>query len=297
MRVLSLLASLLLSAPALAARVAVVQSDDLPQYTDPVAPFEEALGEPVDRYNLHGREKDAEALVERLREDPPDVVFALGAKAAWVLRKRLPHIPIVYASILSPSRFDVEGRGTRGVSMIAAPARTMSQLAGFFPELKTIAVLRGPSIPDARIEAMQQAAAAVGVALVVERVRDPKDVRTVLPALAPRVDALWLQADRETLDRPTFRFVVEETHRTKLPLVVETENMVRAGGMFAVVPDAAGVGRTAARLVQDVLQGAEPVGDIAYSEDVDVVLNLKTVDETNTAFERLMLDFVDVVVE
>ena len=116
-----MLVASLLAAPALGARVAVVQSDDLAPYTAPVQPFVEALGEPADLYNIRGREGDAEALVQRLQADPPQVVFALGAKAAWIMRKRLPDVPVVYASILSPRRFDVEGPNTRGNSMIAAP--------------------------------------------------------------------------------------------------------------------------------------------------------------------------------
>jgi putative ABC transport system substrate-binding protein len=263
----------------------------------PVRPFLDALGEPADVYNLRGREADAESLATRLQANPPEVVFALGAKAAWIVRKRLPDVPVVYVSILSPGRFDIEGRGTSGISMVAAPQRTVSQLSSFFPELRTVGILRGPSIPDARIAEMEAAAAAVGVALTVVRVAGPKDVRARFHDLALGVDAIWLQADREVMDRSTFRFVVEETQRMRLPLVVETENMVRAGGMFAVVPDEAGLGRQAAAMVRQVLAGERPDGTVAYAEDVDVVLNVGAVHSTQTPFEALMLDFVDVVVE
>lgn len=296
-RLLTALVATLIAGPALAGRVAVVQSDDLDPYTAPVQPFLDALGEPADVYNLRGRENDADALASRLVDDPPQVVFALGAKAAWLLRKRLPGVPVVHASILSPKRFDIEGPNTLGISMIAAPERTISQLSSFFPDIRRVGILRGPSIPDQRIQAMHAAAKAVGVRLVVVETAGPKQVRSHFHDLALEVDAIWLQADRQVLDRSTFRFMVEETQRMRLPLVVETENMVRAGGMFAVVPDAAGVGRQAAGLVRSLLDGATADGTVAYANDVDVVLNVGAVHTTQTPFEALMLDFVDVVVE
>ncbi|MFK7928901.1 MAG: ABC transporter substrate-binding protein [Myxococcota bacterium] len=291
------LLALALVSPAWAGRVAVVQSDDLEPYTAPVQPFLDALGEPADVYNLGGHRRGAEKLAERLKARPPEVVFALGAKAAWIMHERLPDVPIVYASILSPSRFDIEGRNVAGVSMIAAPERSISQLASFFPELERVIVLRGPSIPNNRILAMEQAAAQVDLELVVERVREPKDVRAALTKVASKGDAVWLQADREVLDRNTYRLVVEETHRARVPLVVETENMVRAGGLFAVVPDPVGVGQKAAYLARGVLNGQKPEGEVVYADEVDLVLNVSTVPAIAVPFEELMLDFVDIIVK
>jgi len=283
--------------PAEAARVAVVASDDLAAYTEPIRAFTEAIGEPVDVYNLRGRETDAENLAKRLSNRPPEVVFALGAKAAWILRKRLPSVPLVYAAILSPARFDIEGRGTVGVSTTAPPERTISQLASFFPGLRRVAVLRGPSIPDSTMAAMLEAAAVVGVEIVDHRVRTPKDVRLAFSSRGGDVDALWVQADREVLDRPTYRFAVEESQRLRLPLVVETENMVRAGGLFAVVPDPDGVGRRAAEVAKLLLAGEAADGRVEHVDEVDVVVNLTTVEGTRTSFDRLMLDFVDIAIE
>ena len=144
------------------------------------------LGEPADVFNLRGREKDAEALVERLKADPPEVVFALGAKAAWIV-KRQTAIPVVYASILSPSRFDVEGRNVAGVAMVAAPGRSLGQLAAFFPSIKKLVVLRGPSIPDSRILEMTHVAESAGLTLDVRRVRTPKELRDALSDLGDAV--------------------------------------------------------------------------------------------------------------
>lgn len=286
------------SLPALASRVVVVASDDLAPYTDPIQPFLDALGEPAEVYNLRGREADAQALSKRLTARPPEIVFALGAKAAWTLRKSHPKIPLVYASILAPARFDIEGRGTAGISMVAAPELSISQFKSFFSDIKGIGLLRGPSIPDSRIASMESAAKDLGLELVIERVRSPAEVRQALHKLGSRVDAIWLQADRAIVDRPTYRFVVEETQRTRRPLVVETENMVRAGGMFATIPDSDGLGRQAAAVVREVLDDGRVLkGEVLDPQDVDVVLNLGILRAVGAPFDMLLIDFVDVVVE
>jgi putative tryptophan/tyrosine transport system substrate-binding protein len=295
--VLVLLAALA-ALPAFASRVVVVASDDLTPYTAPIQPFLDALGEPAEVYNLRGREADAQALSKRLAARPPDVVFALGAKAAWILRKNHPKIPVVYASILAPARFDIEGRGTVGIAMVAAPELAVSQFKSFFSDIGKIGVLRGPSIPDSRIAAMEKAAKDLGIELVIERVRSPAEVRQALHKLGSRVDAIWLQADRAVVDRPTYRFVVEETQRTRRPLVVETENMVRAGGMFATIPDSQGLGRQAAAVVREVLDDGRVLkGELLDPDEVDVVLNLGVLRAVGAPFDMLLIDFVDVVVE
>lgn len=290
------LTALLLPNVASATRVVVVQSDELTPYTAPVQPFLDALGQDADVYNLRGREKDADLLVERLEKDPPEVVFALGAKAAWTIKKRTD-IPVVYASILSPNRFDVMGVNVAGVSMVASPGRSLGQLAAFFPSIDRMVVLRGPSVPDSRILEMKHVAKAAGLTLEFIPVSSPKELRTAFAAIEDGVDAVWLQADREILDKPTYVFVVEEAQRSRVPLVVETENMVRAGGMFAVVPDPAGVGKKAAELVETVLNGQRPEGEVVYADGVQVVLSVPRVKESGIPFESLMLDFVDIVVE
>jgi len=297
-RLAVLLLMTLLACPALAARVVVVVSDDLAPYTTPVQPFLDALGEPAEVFNLRGRESDAQALSKRLSTRPPEVVFALGAKAAWIIKKNHPKVPLVHAAILAPGRYDIEGRNTAGVAMVAAPELALSQFSGFFDTVKRVGVLRGPSIPDARIEAMERAAKEIGIELVVERVRNPADVRRALHKLGAKVDAVWLQMDRAVVDRPTYRFIVEETQRTRRMLVVESENMVRAGGLFATIPDPAGIGRQAAAIVRQVLDEDRRLkGEIEDPEDLDVVLNLAVLRLINAPFDPLLLDFVDVKVE
>ena len=279
------------------ARIAVIQSDDVPYYTEPVEAFLEAFDEPVTVVNIHGRYPMAEAAATRLKNDPPEVFFCLGAKAAYAMKFLFPDTPIVYASILAPGRFEIKGPKITGVSMTVPAAAAVSQYKSFFEATKTLGVIRGPNITNSRMEALEAAAAGSKVELITERARTPKGVVPIIHKLAPQVDALWLQADRAIINQRVFRRLVDETRRRQIGLIVESEAMVRAGALFAVVPSHDGVGKQAADAVRQILDGANPrhIG-IQSPTEANVVLNLTTLKASNLKFDSLLLDFVDVKV-
>jgi putative ABC transport system substrate-binding protein len=135
--------------------------------------------------------------------------------------------------------------------------------------------------------------------VVDQRVRAAKDVRSAVVLLARKeVDALWVPPDRAILTSDNYRTIAEEARRRHLPLLVETRNMVEAGGLFTLAPDAEAVGRQAARLVRRILDG-ERVGKLQPEppEKLLVVLNTATLDRAELEFDKLLLDFVDVVVD
>jgi len=294
-----LLATLFAAAPALAGpRVVVIQSDTLDAYTEPVPAFIDTLDEPVQVVNLNGRRAEADATMERLRRDPPDAVFALGAKAAWSVAQNLPDTPLVYASVLEPTRYGLSGNQVTGVSATVEPGLFLSQFTGFFPEVGRIGIIRGPSGDSERHQAMVDAADAVGVSLVTVEVTSPREARKALASLSEQVDGLWLQPDRETLDASTFRYFTEESRRRGLPLLVETQNMVAAGALFAVIPDADGVGAQAAEMIRRILAGAAPaILPVESPDKTQVVLSLRAARLAEVDVDPLLLDFVDVVVE
>ncbi len=297
-RTLLLLGTLLFASSAQAGRVAVLQSDALPPYTEPVEAFLEALGQPAVVLNLHGRRAEVEGVVKRLRREDPDVVFVLGAKAAYTVHQRLPNAKIVYAMVHDPARYGVAGTRVTGVAATVAPAQYLSQYAGFFPDTRVIGVVRGPLSTEARMVAAQDVARSLELALQVEEVASVRETRRAFFRMAKDVDAIWLQPDRAMLTPELFRLMAEEARRRRIPLLVETDNMVRAGALFAVVPDPASIGRQAASMTRTILGGASP--SVLPVEDPGgtwVVFNVDTADQGGIPFDRLILDFVDVVVE
>jgi putative ABC transport system substrate-binding protein len=277
-------------------RVVVVQSDDLAPYTAPVPAFLEALGEAASVVDLHGRRGEGEALIERLKTDRPAVVFALGAKAAWTVHEGLPDTTLVYASVLEPERYGLSGSNVLGISAAVDPVGYLAQFVGFFPDTRKVGLLRGPGTSDTTLATLHLAARDAGVDLVVAEADSPRRVRSAYESLAQDIDAVWLWPDRSIMSVESFRTLTQETRRRRVPLLVGTDNMVRAGGTFAVVPDPAAVGVQAAELVRAVLAGAPRPESAAWPREVRVALNARALQAAEIEFEPLMLDFVDLVV-
>ena len=280
------------------ARIAVVQSDELPYYTAPTQAFLDQFDEPISVVNIQGRYAKAQAIKDRFEDAPPEVFFCLGAKAAYAIKRLFPKTPIVYASILAPSRFDIQGPYIAGVSMTVPPAAALSQYVSFFENTKRIGVIRGPNITNTRMQDLEDAAARVRVELLTERARSPKNVVPVVHRLGKDVDAIWLQADRAIVNPRVFQRLVEETRRRHIGLIVESEAMVRAGALFAVVPKHEGVGTQAAKAVSRILNGTSPreIG-VESPTLANVVVNIDTMQNSNLEFDKLLLDFVDIKIE
>jgi len=280
-------------------RIAVVVSDDLEAYRAPAEAFLAQLAEQPRVYNLRGRPSEAARVVKELDRENPAVVVCIGAKAAYAVRNGLSDTPLVYAGILDPRRYGIEGNQVTGVTMDVEPVTFLSQFTGFFPEVDVVGVIRGPDTTDARIDAMTAAASELGRRVVVHDVTSSREVRGAFVALVKQgVDAMWVPPDRTVLTTSGYRTITEEARRRHLPLLVDTENMVEAGGLFTIVPSADGIGRQAAELVQKVLDGASPaVLPPEDPEELLVVLNTRTLEAAELPFDRLLLDFVDVVIE
>lgn len=286
-----LLLASLAHAQADARRVVVLVSDDLAPYELPIDPFVEELGTRPRILKLHGREVVAEVETAALRQAEPDVIFALGAKAAFAAHTRLPNVPMVYASVHDPARYGIEGDQVTGIQAVVPPETYLSQVTAFFPKVKKVGVIRGTE-EDTR--ALEAAAGDVGLTLVVRKVDSPKAFRNAMNALARETDAVWLAPGRTYLTPEGFRGAVQELRRRSKPLLADSVNMVAAGAAFAVVPDLRGVGKQAAQMAEKLLNGAAPsVIPIESPEALSTAVNLGTLRDGDIPHEALMLDFAD----
>ena len=67
---------------ATAQQVVVLQSDTLAPYQEAVEAFQINVGQDVRVIDLRGERERAVAVAHQLQKAPPDLVFAVGAKAA-----------------------------------------------------------------------------------------------------------------------------------------------------------------------------------------------------------------------
>lgn len=277
--------------------VVVLESDDLAAYEKATDAYRDELSRPVRVMELKGSRVRADDIVHRLHEHPPALIYALGAKAAFVAVNELSHLPVVYGMVRDPARYGIHGEQVTGVRVDLPYETVMSQFRLFVPDARTLGVILGPEHPH--LEAMAAAARATGFELVTRQVEGARQVRPVLARMCREVDALWVLPDPDIVTPETYRFMREQARRSGLPLLAGTEALVTAGALLAVVPDYEAAGRQAATLTRRILGAGIPPAEIepVPPEKMRVVLNRDTLHELGLELDPLLLDFADEVLE
>ncbi|MEN9786512.1 MAG: hypothetical protein RLZZ299_1776 [Pseudomonadota bacterium] len=279
--------------------VVILKSDSLDAYQAPIERFRSALGRPTTVYDLMGKRERADALARQLAADPPPLVFALGAKAAYVAAHKLPNVPLVHAMVINPARYGVGGTQVTGVSTDVAADTALSQFKLFAPKVERLGVLLAASNTGPGTQGALDSARLLGYELNVQRVTNPRDLRAAWDRIASEVDALWLIPDPVVLNPEGYRYLHGETRRRKLPILATTEALVHAGAFMCVAPNRENVGQQAADLAIRILDGGELPGIIPLAEpsEVRVVLNRATLETLGLEVDMALLDFVDEIVE
>jgi putative ABC transport system substrate-binding protein len=277
--------------------VVVLKSDDLSAYEAPIQAFQEAMGRPVTVLDIQGQKTVARDVVTRLRFDPPPLVFALGAKAAWMVHQQMPRVPLVYGMIQNPHRYGLVGESVTGVAFEIPYDILMSQIQLFLPDVRKVGVILTNQNPTA--QDLRGAAEAAGLELDISSVQTSRDVRGACVRLSKRVDAVLVVNDPEVLTPENFRFIREQTRRRGIPVLATSEVLARAGALLSVVPDYRETGVQAAALAQQILDEDERPErlPVAMPEGARVVLNRGVLRSLELDIDPLLLDFTDEVIE
>lgn len=289
---------LLASAAFARADIAVLVSDRLAVYDAPVARFRESVGRAVTVFEIGGDRARADSIVKQLAADPPPLIFAVGAKAAYVAVNDLPAIPVVYAMVLDPGRYGIAGTQVTGVSMEVPAEATLSQFQLFAPKVKHLGILLSATNTSPQVAEALSAARRLGFQTTVQRVTNARDLRAAWLRMADNVDGVWLLPDPVVMVPDSFRWLRNDAMRRRVPMLASTENLVRAGALLCVAPDSDVAGQQASELARRILDTGDLPGTIEPlpPATMRVVLNRDTLDSIGLEVDELMLDFADEVV-
>ncbi|MHB8417042.1 MAG: ABC transporter substrate-binding protein [Myxococcales bacterium] len=241
-------------------RVAALLSEDINAYRQALAGFKKAYKGPVIDFNM-GPAGDR---LGEVRASHPDVVLAIGVRAAKAAAEGLPDLPVVYCMVLDPEVNGIAGSNVTGVTLAIPVKRQFEELRRVVPSLGKLGVVFSPDKSGALMGEARSAASSLGLTLIAEEVQHSDQVPDALARLAGKVDAFWLPPDATVVTKETFRLALELSLARKLPLMVFNSQFVKAGALMALSPDYAASGEDAARVIRQVLAGKKP-GDIPVS--------------------------------
>ena len=228
------------------------------------------------------------ALAAELVRLPVDVLVAAGTTAIQAAQHATTTIPIVMvvavdavaqgfvASLARP------GRNITGLTALQQdlPGKELELLTALVPTASPVAVLMNPANTGnvLQVHAVQRAAQAAGVQLLVLEARRPEDLQHVFATL-PRegVHALLILTDALLLNTSRADVLAALALQSRIPAMYGWRRFAEAGGLMSYGPSSPGFHYRAAAYVDKLLKGAKPADlPVEQPTKFELVINLKT---------------------
>jgi putative ABC transport system substrate-binding protein len=257
------------------AAVVLLRSGDLDPYREAERGFRTAFPDSI--VTLDASTRTPEDIASAVRALHPEVVVAIGLRAAVVARDRLARVPVVYCAIPHPKRFDLDGDWMVGVRNDVDPGLEVAALRQIVPNARSIGYLCSANADPEERRRARAAARAAGFEFVEAPIASAADLPVVARRLATQVQALWMPADPLVATPEGFRFLLGLSLSTRLPILAFTDALVKKGALVAVAPDYAEAGALAAQQVKRIRAGERPADLPSLSVSrMHTVVNLAT---------------------
>lgn len=267
-----------------AAEIAIVKSADLRYYDDAIMGFKAGLPPmtKVKEYNMEGQLARGREIGKSLRASPPDLIFAVGLKAAISAKLEIFDTPVVFCMVLNPDAYDLPASNMTGIAVRTPPEAQLAALRSLMPNRKRIGVLYGEDQTGAAVREAISVATQQGLELVSVAVHRQEDVPHALRGLLPKIDALWLIQDQVVVSESAIPIILESSLRARVPIFTFSSTLVQQGALGALILDPWAVGQQAARLSLTRLKDTGALaGTMVAPEHSQWALNLKSAEHFN----------------
>ena len=240
------------------ALVSVIFSSDIEPYQQAWSGFRTLLNDKkvaVWSSQYFIKQKNPESIVSLVKAEKPDIILALGTRAAKFSQQYLNNFPIVYALVLNPE--NIEGNNITGV-LLDIPARMeLESVKKIFPEVKKIgAIYSDESL--ARVNELNQAATDLGLQLIKKKINDDKELPQAVSDIAWQINCLMMVADTKIYFPQSVKYLLLESLRQKFPVIGLSKLHTKAGALLSIDCDYYDLGRQSGELAIRVLDGEQP---------------------------------------
>jgi putative ABC transport system substrate-binding protein len=237
----------------------------------------------------------------------PELILVHGTRSLAAVQQETPGIPIVFAGVPDPIRSGI-------VTSLARPGGSVTgfttfegsnigKLAGLLketaPRIARVASIVSADFADnaSITEALDTAAAALGVKAVIVPVTDPAEIEPAIEMFAREPNGGLVASGDQTI--VTYRKpIIAAAARHRLPAVYGRREFAADGGLISYSADPAENYRSAAGYADRILRGEKP-GDLPIQQPTrfELLINLKTAKALGIEVPPSLLARADDVIE
>jgi putative ABC transport system substrate-binding protein len=232
-------------------------------------------------------EREAESLVAQ----DVDLIFTMGTQATLQAKQAVEgtDIPVVFAPVINPAEEGIvasirqPGGNVTGVQSGNTLSKALEWLLKLVPEATKVYVPYHPedAVSVTSIAPLREAAATLGVELLLDEVDTPEEVAATIKTLPG--DAVFFMVATPSID---FNDPSEAATERGIAMGSNMSSQIEAGALVTYATDYFSMGKQAARLADQALRGTAPADLPVETSEYFLTINLK-------AAEAIGLDIPD----
>jgi putative ABC transport system substrate-binding protein len=222
-------------------------------------------------------ERKAESLVAH----DVDLIFTIGTQATWQAKQAVEgtDIPVIFAPVIDPVEEGIvesirrPGGNVTGIQSGNALPKALEWLLTLVPGATKVYVPYNPvdRVSVTSLVSVSEAASRLGVELIVDEASTPEEVMATIETLPG--DVVFFMVASPTLGGIDYAQVATEQG---IAMGSYLSEVAESGGLVSYATDRFSMGKQAARLADQVFQGADPANLPVETAEYSLIINLRT---------------------
>lgn len=251
----------------------------------------------IDFNNAQGDQSNTTTIAQKLKNDNPDLIFAIATPAAQAVANQTAEIPIVVTAVTDPKvaglvdSNEAPGGNVTGTSDLTPVEDQINLIKDMLPEATRLGVMYTSSEDNSILQAemARTAGEAAGFEITEYTVSKTEDIMAVAQSAIGNVDVIYIPTDN--LLAANMPAVSQITTPAKIPLIVGEKGMMEQGGLATKGIDYFELGKQTGAMAGRILDGEKPADmPIEYQEDSVLYVNQAVADELGITLPQEILD-------
>jgi putative tryptophan/tyrosine transport system substrate-binding protein len=201
------------------------------------------------------QDNNPQKIVDQITAEKPDIIFAIGTKAAKLAEQSFKNKPIVYSMVLNPEK--LTGKNMAGVLLDIPVKMQLESLQKVLPEAKKIGVVYSIDSTD-RVAELDQICAELGLQLVKRKVNDERELPAALTDTTWQINCLLMIPDAKIYFPQSVKYLLLESLRQKFPVIGLSKYHSKSGALLSIDCDYVDLGRQSGEIALRILNGEKP---------------------------------------